>query len=285
VPALVTRDGRKLAWEEAGGGPPLLCHPGGPGMSARYFGGLRELMPQRKLLLLHPRGTGASDRPADPHSYDLSDYASDIEAVREQLGLERLDVLGHSHGGFVAMHWAASHPERVRRLVLANTASRFTDDIRAAQGRIVESYAGEPWFAEALDALEARSAGRYADDAELAALFSRSVRFYFPRWGEAEQALAAQLGAGGSNADALRHFNEHVAAGMDLRAALARVAAPALVITGELDPFGESTANEIADALPDATVVVLPDAAHFTFCESASRDAWARTILDFLAGD
>jgi pimeloyl-ACP methyl ester carboxylesterase len=57
------------------------------------------------------------------------------------------------------------------------------------------------------------------------------------------------------------------------------------VITGERDPFGESTAREIAGALPNATLVVLPGAGHFIFGESASRQAWARAILDFLASD
>src|SRR5436190_803063 len=60
MPSLSTPDGRALAWEESGTGSPLLCHPGGPGMSARCFGGLPELAAERTLLLLDPRGTGAS---------------------------------------------------------------------------------------------------------------------------------------------------------------------------------------------------------------------------------
>lgn len=282
MPLLETSDGRTLAWEEVGSGPPLLCHPGGPGGSGRYFGGLSGLATERKVLLLDPRGTGASDRPADPHAYELSDYAADIEAVREHLGLERLDLLGHSHGGFVAMAWAGAHPERVGRLVLANTAPRFTDAIRRVRQAIMESHAGEPWFADAVAALEAHQAGQYADDAELAALLEREMPFYFARWDDDARAAAALLQASGLNSDALRHFNEQVAAGMDLRAGLADVNAPTLVITGEADPFGEPAAGEIAGALPDARVVVLPGAGHFIFAESASRDEWARAILDFL---
>ncbi len=125
----------------------------------------------------------------------------------------------------------------------------------------------------------------YADDAELAALLEQEVPFYFPRWGEEEQAVARRLIGDRFNADALRHFNEQIAANMDLRPGLARVTAPSLAITGELDPFGESAAREIADALPNATLVVLPGAGHFIFGESANRNAWARAILDFLAGD
>ena len=251
-------------------------------MSAVYFGGLPELAGERSLLLLDPRGTGASDRPDDPHAYDLSDYAADIEAVRDHLGLERLDLLGHSHGGFVAMAWASAYPEHVARLVLSNTTPRFTDAIREARQAIVGGHAGEPWFPDAIAALQAHQAGDYADDAELGALLEREVRLFSPRWGADEQAIADHLRRSGMNADALRHFNEHVASSMDLGAGLERVAAPTLVITGAGDPFGESTAREMTDALADATLVVVPDAGHFIFLESAGRGPWARAVLDFL---
>ena len=55
------------------------------------------------------------------------------------------------------------------------------------------------------------------------------------------------------------------------------------MITGELDPFGESTAREITDALPNATLTVLPGADHFPFLEDDHEAEWSRAILDFLA--
>jgi pimeloyl-ACP methyl ester carboxylesterase len=215
--------------------------------------------------------------------YDLEDYAADIEAVRAHLGLERLDLLGHSHGGFVAMAWASAYPGSVGRLVLSNTAARFTDTIREARMAGAMAFAQEPWFADAVAAATQHQRGEYANDEELGALLEREAPLLFGAWGEDEQAMALQLKAAGMNADALRHFNEHVAGGMDMRAGLAGVDAPVLVITGELDPFGESTAREIADALPRAKLVLVPGARHFTFGESANRGVWARAVLDFLA--
>jgi pimeloyl-ACP methyl ester carboxylesterase len=279
---LKTADGRTLAWEEFGSGPPLLCHPGGPGMSGIYFDGLPDLEAERTVLALDPRGTGASDPPADPRDYDLAAYAADVEAVREHLGLERLDYLGHSHGGFVGMTWASTYPECVGHLVLSNTAPRFTDTVRFQSEAIVESYSGEPWYPDALAALRAHQSGDFADSADLTALLDRRLPFYFPRWGEDEKAVGELMSRSGMNADALRHFNERVAGGMDLRPGLARVTVPVLVITGELDPMGRESAQEIAAALPNATVVVVPDAGHFIFGESGKRDAWAQAILDYL---
>jgi pimeloyl-ACP methyl ester carboxylesterase len=283
MPSLTTDDGRTLAWREAGAGPPLLCHPGGPGCSAACFGGLSELAAERTVLLLDPRGTGGSDRPADPSAYDLEDYAADIEAVREYLGLERLDVLGHSHGGFVAITWAGTYPESVSRLVLASTAARFTPATREGRARRIESHRDRPYYEDAMAALAAHQEGRFADDAELSALYLREWRVLVPADADAAPVLDA-LAAAGANADALRHFNARIAGGMDLRPLLADIDAPTLVLTGGLDVFGfgPEAAREIADGLPRPTPVVLETADHLPFLEHGSCDAWSRAVLGFL---
>jgi proline iminopeptidase len=284
MPSLVTSDGRTLGWRERGAGPLLLCHPGGPGCSSEYFGELPVLAAQRTLLLLDPRGTGASDRPADPAAYDLEQYAADVEAVREHLGLERIDVLGHSHGGFVAMTWAGTNPEQVGRLVLANTTPRFTDAIRQARRERALSHQGQPYYEDAMAAMRAHHEGRYDDDAALLELYRRESPLFAPVG--ADLTLVGQaMSRAGTNADALRHFNEHVAGRMDHRPLLARVDAPTLVIGGDLDPFGPSTQEEIAAALPHATLTILPGSDHFPFLEPEQAAAWEQAVLDFLKAD
>jgi proline iminopeptidase len=283
VPSVRTEDSRTLAWREVGSGPPLLCHPGGPGASSRYFGELTELAASRTLVLLDPRGTGASDRPADRSAYALEDYAADVEAVREALGVDRLDLLGHSHGGFVAITWAGLYPERVRRLVLAGTAPRFTEAIRQRRAERVASHQGQPYFEDALAALQDQQAGNYSSDEELIALYERAGPVLAPL-GEDIAPVADAFRAAGINADAMKHFNERIAGEMDLRPLLARISAPALVIAGERDAFGGPTAVEIAEALPDPTVVTIPGADHFAFLEDEHRADWSRAILAFLVG-
>jgi len=283
MPRLTTADGRALAWRELGSGPVLVCHPGGPGCSSGYFGELAELATQRTLIVLDPRGTGGSDRPGDPVAYDLEHYVADIEAVREHLGLERLDLLGHSHGGFVAMAWGGAHPDRVGRLVLANTAPRFTDDIRQARAQRAASHQGQPYFEDAMDALRAHQEGRYRDDEELAGLYRRESPLLAPLGADVSGMTEAVLRAG-INADALRHFNERIAGAMDLRAQLARIAAPTLVLGGDQDVFGRSTQEEIASSLPNATLVVLSGLDHFPFLEDPEHRArWSAVVLEFLA--
>jgi pimeloyl-ACP methyl ester carboxylesterase len=48
----------------------------------------------------------------------VEDYTADLERLREAIGLDRMDLLGHSFGGLVAASYAAAHPDRVRRLIV-----------------------------------------------------------------------------------------------------------------------------------------------------------------------
>jgi pimeloyl-ACP methyl ester carboxylesterase len=282
MPSLRTEDGRTLSWREVGSGPALLLHPGGPGCSALHFGELPELAAERTLILLDPRGTGDSDRPADASGYALEDYAADVEAVREALGLERLDLLGHSHGGFVAMVWGGTYPERVGRLILANTTPRFTDAIRGLRMERVGLHQGQPYFQEAVGALQEQQAGNYATDGELVALYERAAPVLAPP-GEDITPVFDAFRRSGINADALKHFNERIAGTMDLRPLLRRIEAPTLVLACEHDAFDAST-DEMAAELPNPTIATIPGADHFAYAESPeNRAAWSRAVLDFLA--
>src|SRR5687768_4833621 len=109
--AVTLDDGRVLSYETVGDGPLLVCHPGGPGFSSRYFADLAGLADVRTLLLLDPRGTGGSSPAPDPQGYEIEDYVADLEELRRHLGLERFELLGHSHGGVVSMAYAAAHPD------------------------------------------------------------------------------------------------------------------------------------------------------------------------------
>ena len=266
-----TADGRVLAYRREGNGPVLVCHPGGPGFSSRYFDDLAGLGDRLTLVFLDPRGTGASDPPADRGAYRTEDYVSDLEELREHLGLERIDLLGHSHGGVVAAAYAIAHPERVARLVLASTLARFGAEHQETMAAMMEARAGEPWYADAKDALEREQAGEFHDADELAALVEREMPFYFARYGDEERAYVEWLGEERLNHDALELFNTEIVAVFDLRPGLERITAPTLVITGGLDFItGPVCAADFA-AIPGQETVLLDGCGHLIFREGLDR--------------
>jgi pimeloyl-ACP methyl ester carboxylesterase len=279
--SFTSRDGRKLTYRKLGHGPVLVCHPGGPGFSATYFGDLAALWEQFTLIMLNPRGTGGSERPRDPRAYQIDDYVSDLEDLRNHLGLERLVLLGHAHGGVVAMAYAAAYPARVRRLVLASTLARFAPDQEAAMHRGIEKRSAQPWAADAISALEEEQAGHFTTDAELSPLVFRELPLYFAHFGAAEAGYLDTLKSEMINADALKLFNAEIFNTFDLRERLPSITSPTLVITGDEDFIcGPVCAEEICAGVKGARMVVVGDAGHQLFVEQPQ--AFHDEVADFL---
>jgi pimeloyl-ACP methyl ester carboxylesterase len=280
--SFTTANGRTLSYRLTGSGPMLVCHPGGPGFSSRYFGDLAGLGTRFTLALLNPRGTEGSDRPSDSRAYATDDYVADLEELRAHLGLDRMLLLGHSHGGVVAQAYAARHPEQVERLVLASTLARFHAEQEGAMAAAMEAKAGEPWYEDAKTAVAAEQAGEWGTDEELAELVLRELPFYFAAYGDRErrylQTLEGEIPVG----DALRLFNNEVFTTFDLRPELPRITAPTLVVAGEDDFItGPVCARDLAESIADAELVLLPDCGHFVFVEQPGR--FAAEVGGFLA--
>ena len=278
---LTTADGRTLTYRRLGSGPMLVGHPGGPGFSARYLADLGGLDEELELVLLDPRGTGGSDPALEPSGYAIDDYASDLEELRLHLGLERLLLLGHSHGGVAAVAYAARHPERVERLILANTLSRHGPEQEAAMQSLLEAKSSEPWYAGAREALETEATGDFADGRELMELCVRMMPFYYAHFGEREQAHVESFEGDELCVDAASLWEREIWEHFDLRGLLPRLTMPTLVITGEADFItGPACSAELAEGIPGAETVVLPGIGHMAFVEApeAFRDA----VLSFL---
>jgi proline iminopeptidase len=279
--SFTTADGRKLTYRKLGHGPVLVCHPGGPGFSSTYFSDLAALWEQLTLIMLNPRGTGGSSRPADGAAYEIDDYVADLEELRLHLGLERMLLLGHSHGGVVAQSYASRYPGRVRALVLASTLARFGSDQEAAMRSGMERRSNQTWYADAQAALEEEQAGNFESDEQMAELVFRELPLYFAHYGAAEAGYLDTLKTEVPNADTLRLFNEKIFNTFDLRDSLPRITAKTLVITGDDDFIcGPVCAEEISAAIPGARKVIVGDAGHMLFVEQPQ--AFHDEVLEFL---
>jgi proline-specific peptidase len=277
IAIFTTPDGRTLSYERRGSGPLLVCHPGGPGGSAAEFRDFAGLDDTFELVLFSPRGSHGSD-PAD--DYALESYVADLEALREHLGVEELNLLGFSHGGIVAMAYAAEHGPRVRRLVLAATLAVWSDEAEAAMQRTIEMRRDEPWFAEAAKAIEEEQAGEFASAEDLVANVQRQIPLYFHRW-EGNEKIGRELAADFAEAEPLHHFNTVEFPTFDLRPGLRTINAPTLVLVGDDDLIaGPVSADAIARELPDARLVTIRDSGHFLYVEQPQ--AFRAALTEFL---
>ena len=276
MPSLTTSDGRSLFYDIRGDGELLVCHPGGPGFSGAYLGDLGGLARSCALVALDPRGTGRSDPPGSSDAYALDDYLADLGQVQSHLGVDQLDLLGHSHGSLVVLLYAARYPDRIRRLILVAVGSRFHQEQVEAMQKSMQERSGEPWFDDASAALQQEQEGEFRDDGELGRLVARELPFYFAHYGENEQAFVRLALEQPVHAAALRYFNVHEFLRFDLRPALPDVTARTLVVAGEKDfILGSAACREVAEGIANVRLEVLRDVGHLPWVESPEEFASA----------
>ncbi len=278
MPAFCAHDGTELAYHVYGAGTPLICLPGGPMQDPAYLGELGGLSAHRQLIMVDLRGTGQSAIPQDATSYRCDRLVDDVEALREHLGLDRLDLLAHCAGANLAALYVARYPERVGQLALITPSTMAVGIAATGPSRleIARLRQGEPWFPAAFAALEAIVAGHATDDS-----WTAIDPFFHGRWDAAAQAhQAAQDGHRNNEAAAV--FGAQGVYDPDAtRAALAAFTAPVLLLAGEVDLNSiPSAVAEFAELFPHAELVVQPAAGHSPWLDDADR--FVATTATFL---
>jgi 3-oxoadipate enol-lactonase len=184
-------------------------------------------------------GHGESDVPRGP--YRLEQLGAHLVMLLDALDLPTVSYAGLSLGGMVGMWVAAHHPSRIDRLALLCTSAHLPP--------------ADNWHDRAATV---RAHGTTAiADAAVARWITDTMRREKP---EAVEKLTAMISA--APAEGYAACCEAIAT-MDLRPVLPRITAPTLVIAGADDPATPPAHGRlIADTIPDATLTVLPDAAH-----------------------
>lgn len=246
---------------------PVVCLPGGPLRASRYLGNLGGFDAHRELVLV--------DLP--PRRVDR--IVADVEALREHLGRERLDILAHSAAGNLAMLYAAAHPDRIGRLALVTPGTRAAgiEPSEEEQVAALERRSAEPWYPAARTAVDAWEAGDDSPPNRLAV-----APFFYGRWDAAAQAHAAGEAEEATPEAAAIYYADGAIDPAATRAGLAALTAEVLVLVGgrDLGPT-EPAAMELAAAFRRATVVVQPDAGHYPWLDDPA--AFTATLAEFFS--
>ncbi|MET1027377.1 MAG: alpha/beta fold hydrolase [Dongiaceae bacterium] len=270
-------DGVRQRYHVAGSGPVCVIHSGGPGAGWEY---LRMPLVEAAVTTVYvePIGTGESGRlPDHPRGYTLDRYRQFLHGIIEHLGVPKVHLLGQSHGGFVAQHYALAHPDRLAGLILYSSAPAAGPELFAEATRNIEEFArdheGRPEIPEILETWA--SIGSIADDEGYTQVMQRLLPLYFADyWGKADELAALRA--------CLRAF--HVVGGpapFDNRDGLASIAVPTLVISGRHDFIcGMRWAQELMDGIPAAKLLILEKSGHFGHIEEAER--FAREVSAFV---
>lgn len=241
----------------------VLLH-GGPGISSQYMSGFADLASDRRRVINYDqRGVGASTAPAKDSGYSLDANVADLEALRGSLGVERLELLGHSWGGLLAMAYAAAHPDHVERLVLVSSTPATMAGLDRAWDRVGKRLAEARARGDIPAAVEKSPEGSCAG-------FNAKMPAYFDD--KNHPAAKAGLPPGSSCHHRMLQLTWENTPTLDLRSALEKVHAPILVIEGASDPFAPMSDDLMADLAPvQPKRVILEKCGHAPWIECPER--------------
>ncbi|MDA4892673.1 alpha/beta hydrolase [Streptomyces sp. MS2A] len=270
-----TINGARLKLQILGdeGAPAIVVHHGAPGLGSRAepvrsFGPFADAY---RIVTFDARGSGESeDRPPYTHAQ----WVDDIDAIRAHLGLDTIVMAGGSYGGFLAMEYTLAHPDRVRALILRDTAANTAyDHLAVERARMTDRVTIDEWTISRI------GTGRFADNAE----FERYWRGILPLYDHSYDPEATERKARATT----YHYATHNAAfgvnmpAYDLTGRLGEIACPTLVVVGRHDwrtPIPAS--QDIADRIPGAELVVFEESGHSPQLEEPEK--FQATVRDFL---
>jgi pimeloyl-ACP methyl ester carboxylesterase len=217
------------------------------------------------------RGHGESAKPRGEDNYSLQILVSDLNAVVDHLGWDRLVLFGHSMGGMVAQLYAIESPDRLAGLILMGTSHKRPDGIEAelvSLGREVVRAGGTSAL---LEAQKDFGPGPLDTQAHRRLIAQRPGYLEFCD----RKTLAA-------SDDMWVALSAEMLSQPDRLADLEKLPVPTLVIVGAYDETFLQQSGELAGTIPDADLAVIGLAGHCPQFEQP-EDWWA-AISRFLAG-
>ena len=287
---VTTSDAARLYYRVAGtSGDTLIAIHGGPGVDLESIAGdFAPLAARHVVIFYDQRGTGRSTLPRDTTTLTARQQVLDLDAVRRHFGLSHVTLVAHSYGPLLAASYAIAHPDVVRRMVFFGPVPPRRGDFWKRFGQSMSTRLDSAQRARLADAN--RRLGDTSADARAACRDFWAIGMR-PRLAEPERTLPlirSDLCA--SDPAGIRYgltTTNRVVMGSygawDLRAALASVPAQTLIVHGENESIPMDLVEEWTTALPHATLLRVPRAAHFTYAERPEL-VWP-AVERFLSGD
>lgn len=262
----------------------LLGLHGGPGgAGGDYLEPLHRLSGRdRRVVTFDQLGTGESTTPPAGYAWSVAGAVADVDAVRGATGADRIDLLGHSWGGMLALQYALDHPDRIGRLVLSNTTA---SSARITVDALAQLSAALP-VADASAAITADVNREHDSPVFRAAVAKWLAHYATDDAGDLPALLDEALDPGpagrGLWGDRL-WFADGALRGWDVEDRLPEIVAPTLVLHGGADMSSAGTNRVLARRIAGAEWLTLQNYGHSMF-EDINVVVYLAIIREFLDG-
>lgn len=224
---------------DLGGVPVLLLH-GVTDSWRSYERLLPHLPPEWRTIAITQRGHGDSSRPA--HGYGPRDFAADIAAFQDALGLDKAVIVGHSLGSIIGQRFAIGFPERARALVLMGSFRNWREnpDVNEFMEQVITPLT-DPVDPAIARAFQESTLVRPVPESYLETVIAESLKVPARVWREVFAAFAVA----------------------DFESGLHTMSVPTLILWGDQDAYSTRADQEfLARAIPGAQLIVYPCHGH-----------------------
>ncbi|OJX74446.1 alpha/beta hydrolase [Leifsonia sp. 71-9] len=268
-------NGNRLAVEVLGpeGAPVIITHHGAPGLGSRAeprasFGRLAD---DYRVVVFDARGSGESEGAGE---FSHEQWAADIDGLREWIGAEQIIMAGGSYGGFMSMEYAIRYPDRVRALVLRDTAPDNTHSELSRANALASDRVTVDM--EKFDRIDE---GRVRDDDDLRDCWREILPLYDFVYDP--EAVERKVAATPYRYEAHNYAFSQNLPNYDLKGALPGISAPTLVTVGRTDWITPVSCSEtIVSLIPGARLAIFEKSGHSPQIEEAEE--WTATVRGFL---
>jgi pimeloyl-ACP methyl ester carboxylesterase len=253
MPKISARDGTKLYVEEIGSGTPVVFVHEYAGDYRSWEPQLRYFSRQYRCVTFSQRGYPPSDVPFDPARYSQDIARDDVVAVMDALDIGKAHVVGHSMGGYTALHVGIHCPQRCLSVTAAGCGWGSTPDTAKRDAmKALAAETGKMFAAEGI----ASAAAKYAD-----APMRQCFKHKDPRgWAEFAKMLGEHSAEG--HAHTMLNLQLKRPTLWEMEAELKKFSVPLLVIVGDEDDLCLDGSLFLKRTVPTAALLVVPRAGH-----------------------
>lgn len=272
-------NGIELYYKVLGKGEPIVILHGGPGLDHTYLlPQMEQLADDYQLIFYDQRASGRSSGEAEPTSITIDKFVEDLEGLRQAFNLDKMNLIGHSWGGLLAMFYAIKYPHRLNSLILVGSAGASWEFRPAFGANLQRRMTADDRLT--LNTLQGSEGFRQGTPEAMNAFLRALFRPYFY-----DRTLSDQL---------TTHFNEKTAmnnlavnslmwahlGNYDLHTELAVIDSPTLIIHGNDDPMPATFVQKIHEHIRGSEFVMLENCGHFPYIETP--EAFFGDVKEFL---
>jgi proline iminopeptidase len=271
-------NGTQLYYKTLGQGEPILIVHGGPGLNHKYLlPHLQPLSRDHQLIFYDQRASGQSSLSVDTNSITIDNFLEDMDALRESMGITKLNLMAHSWGGLLAMKYAIKYPNRIKSLILINSTGASS----AINAKANQLLADRFTQADSINRMSIIQTEEFQkrEPKTIEKLMKIGFKHQFFQTSLIDS-LELDLN---ENYDQTSHLLQNLGKDLttyDFHNDLKAIQSPTLLIYGAHDPLVETAGKQIHRSIDKSELKIIDDCGHFPFIEQQNK--FTEIIMTFM---